>query len=44
MQLNYPKQRYTGEKPWMDKDWLYNEYVAKDRSTQDIADEYGCKT
>lgn len=43
MQLNYPKQRYTGEKPWMDKDWLYNEYVAKDRSTQDIADEYGCK-
>ena len=27
----------------MDKEWLYNEYVTKDRSTQDIADEYGCK-
>lgn len=26
----------------MDKDWLYEQYVLKDRSTQDIADEYGC--
>ena len=41
--MNYPKKRYTGEKPWMDKEWLFNEYVTKDRSTQDIADEYGCK-
>lgn len=41
--MNYPKQRYTGEKPWIDSDWLYNEYVTKDRSTQDIANEYGCK-
>lgn len=41
--VNYPKNRYTGVKPWMDKEWLYNEYVVKDRSTQDIADEYGCK-
>ena len=27
----------------MNKEWLYNEYVVKDRSSQDIADEYGCK-
>lgn len=27
----------------MNKEWLYNEYVIKDRSTQNIADEYGCK-
>lgn len=41
--MNYPKNRYTGEKPWMDKEWLYNEYVTKDRATYDIANEYGCK-
>lgn len=41
--MNYPKNRYTGQKPWMDYDWLYNEYVVKDRSTNDIANEYGCK-
>ena len=39
---NYPKTRYTGEKPWMNYDWLYNEYIVKDRSTNDIANEYGC--
>lgn len=27
----------------MDKDWLYNEYVVKDRSTKSISEEYGCK-
>ena len=27
----------------MDREWLENEYVVKDRSTQEIADEYGCK-
>ena len=41
--MNYPKHRYTGEKPWMDRDWLYNEYVINDRRTADIANEYGCK-
>lgn len=41
--MNYPKSRYTGEKPWMNKEWLYEEYVVKDRSSQEIADEYGCK-
>ena len=40
--LNYPGKRYTGEKPWMNKDWLYEEYVVKDRSSADIAKEYGC--
>lgn len=41
--MNYPKNRYTGKKPWMDRDWLYEEYVTKDRRTADIAAEYGCK-
>lgn len=41
--MNYPKNRYIGEKPWMDYGWLYNEYVVKDKGSQDIADEYGCK-
>ena len=41
--MNYPKQRYTGEKPWMNKDWLYEQYITLDRSSKDIADEYGCK-
>ena len=41
--MNYPKNRYTGEKPWMNRDWLYEEYVVKDRRSKDIADEYGCK-
>lgn len=41
--MNYPKTRYTGEKPWMNKEWLYDQYVVKDRSSQEIADEYGCK-
>lgn len=27
----------------MDKEWLENEYLVKDRSSQDIANEYGCK-
>ena len=41
--INYPKHRYTGEKPWMNRDWLYEQYVTLDRSTKDIANEYGCK-
>lgn len=41
--INYPKNRYRGEKPWMNKDWLYQEYVIKDRSSKEIAEEYGCK-
>ena len=41
--MNYPKNRYTGPKPWMDHDWLYNEYVIKDRRTKEIAEEYGCR-
>lgn len=43
MRVNYPKKRYTGPKPWMDYDWLYNEYIVKDRRSADIAAEYGCK-
>lgn len=41
--MNCPKQRYTGEKPWMDKAWLYDQYVIQDKSTRMIASEYGCK-
>lgn len=41
--MNYPKTRYAGEKPWMNRDWLYEQYVTLDRSSQEIADEYGCK-
>lgn len=41
--MNYPEHRYTGIKPWMDYDWLYNQYVTENRSTKSIADEYGCK-
>lgn len=40
--MNYPKNRYTGPKPWIDKEWLYEEYIIKDRSSSDIAMEYGC--
>ena len=27
----------------MDRDWLYNECVTKDRRVDEIAEEYGCK-
>ena len=27
----------------MNKQWLYDEYIVKDRSSEDIANEYGCK-
>lgn len=40
---NDGKPRYTGPKPWMDYEWLYHQYVELDRSTQEIADEFGCK-
>lgn len=41
--MNYPKNRYSGPKPWMDYEWLYDQYITKDRSTIDIATEFGCK-
>ena len=40
--MNYPKQRYAGIKPWLNKEWLYTEYVIKNRSSKSIAQEYGC--
>ena len=36
------KKRYTGPRPWMDYDWLYDQYITKDRRSADIAAEYGC--
>lgn len=30
------------EKPWWNREWLYNEYVNKKRSSYEIATEYGC--
>lgn len=42
---NYPKNRYSrnAPHPWTDRDWLYDNYITQDRSTQEIADEYGCR-
>ena len=31
------------QRPYWDKDWLYNEYVNKFKSAQKIANEQGCK-
>lgn len=41
--MNYPKKRYTGEKPWMNYDWLYDQYITQDKRSEEIAEEYGCK-
>jgi len=41
--MDYPGKRYTGNKPWMNKEWLYEQYVLNDRSSKDIAEEFGCK-
>lgn len=41
--MNYPKERYRGDSPWINKEWLYNEYVTLDKSTKQISEEYGCK-
>ena len=40
--MNYPKGRYSGPHPWVDKEWLYNEYILKQRRVEDIAGEFGC--
>ena len=36
-------KRYTGDNPWTNYDWLYTEYIIKDRRTKEIAGKYGCK-
>ena len=41
--MNYPKDRYKGDSPWMDYDWLYDQYIIQDKRTKEIAEEYGCK-
>ena len=43
--INYPKNRYGRNQPhpWMDKDWLYDQYIIQNKSSQEIADEYGCR-
>lgn len=41
--IEYPDNRYSGESPWLDKNWLYYMYVVQDYSSKDIADMYGCK-
>ena len=40
--MNYPKQRYRGPHPWTNKEWLYEEYIIKNRAVEDIAGDYGC--
>ena len=41
--MNYPKNRYKGIGPWRNKDWLYREYVVKNKSSKRIAEENSCK-
>lgn len=43
--MNYPKNRKSKltPAPYANKEWLYNEYITKDRSSRDIAEECGCK-
>lgn len=41
--IEYPKNRYSGETPWLDKNWLYYMYVVQDYTSKEIADMYGCK-
>ena len=43
--MKYPKERISVKdtKKYRNYEWLYKEYIEKDRSTQDIADEIGCK-
>lgn len=36
-------QHWREPKPYWNKEWLYNEYVTKKRSSQEIASEFGCK-
>jgi hypothetical protein len=35
-------QHWREPKPYWDKDYLYNEYVVKEKSSQDIAKEHNC--
>ena len=43
--MNYPKNRKSRStpSPYSNKEWLYEEYVVKDKSTKDIAEECGCQ-
>lgn len=34
--------RYTGPNPWTDKAWLYQEYVVHNKTSRQIAEEWGC--
>lgn len=40
--MNHPKDRYRGPHPWTDYDWLYQEYIVKNRRVEDIAGDFGC--
>jgi len=35
-------EHWRTEKPYWNREWLYNEYVIKQRSAKDIADDFGC--
>lgn len=41
--IKYPKGRYSGESPWLEQSWLYEQYVEQDKSSKEIAEEFGCK-
>jgi len=38
-----PGQHWREPKPYWDREWLYQEYVVKERSAADIATEFGCR-
>jgi hypothetical protein len=38
-----PGQHWREPKPYWDRDWLYNEYVVKQRSASEIAGDFECK-
>jgi hypothetical protein len=37
-----PGQHWREPKLYWDRDWLYAEYIVKQRSAQEIADDFGC--
>lgn len=41
--MNYPKNRHSGYSPWMEREWLYHQYIELDKGTFDIANEFGCR-
>lgn len=41
--MNYPKNRHSRNGPWVNKEWLYDQYIVQDKRSKQIAEENGCK-